>query len=386
VIISILRSLDGVLTSADTAYLSVYDSTGSLFYGPAEVPPSSEGTYAQDMGFLTPGNYTAEWTFEVAGDSDTVVHRPFVVDGPATVYQGITLADIERGLAARTGPYRQLRCDANSSSIGVSAPKLRSTLALGENEDLYVLRRGVLNTGQLVPNFVPDDRIRIVDVYTPTVGLLTVDRAYSLTPIEDEMIELMAFDPDEELRPAVLEGLTRCYFWDSIDVTQTSRTGAINLTSLASWLTGRGQVAGVESALPYAITPMQPVQGYKLYPSGQSIYLDNPRAFLQTLRIRALRPVHTLVNERVSLVGPNDDWDILHVDKEYAVRAGHVALWIRKPELLTSLAAQGNGIPLSMAATAFTIRSQTMVDREPEFVRPTWGTTSLDQIGNAPEV
>lgn len=385
-IISILRSLDGVLTSAEVAELLLYNSAGTLVYGPTVVAPSAAGTYSVDTDFLTPGNYTAVWEFQQTGEDDVIVRRPFVVDGPAEVYAGVTLAEIEQALAARTGPYRRLRCDDGSSTTTVSIPRLRSSLTLGDNEDLYVLRRGILSTGELVTNFVEDDRVRMVDTYTPVLGLLSVDRAYTVTPVENEWIELMAFNPDEELRPAVLEGLERCYFWDSIDISGTNRLTSINLTTLAPWLKGRGQVGGVEFALVNSIIPMQPVQGYKLYPQGSSLYLDAPRGSVGTYRIRALRPVSTYVNEQLSRTGPNDDWDIVQVDKEYAVRAGHVSLWIRKPELLTSLAAQGLGIPLSMAATAFTIRSQTMVDREPEFIRPIWGPNVLDQIGNAPEV
>ena len=385
-IISILRSLDGVLTSADVAELILYNSAGTLVYGPVVVVPSAPGTYSADTSFLSAGNYTAVWEFQVSGEADVTVRRPFVVDGPTEVYAGITLAEIEQALAARAGPYRRLRCDASSSIATVSIPRLRSTLTLGEHEDLYVLRRGILTTGELVSNFVEDDRVRVVDTYTPVTGLLTVDRNYAVTPVENEWIELMAFNPDEELRPAVLEGLERCYFWDSLDISQTSQLAAVNLTSLAPWLKGRGQIGGVETIGINALQATLPVQGYRVYPQGSSLYMYTPRTSLGTFRVRALRPVSTYVNEQISRTGPNDDWDTVQVDKEYAVRAGHVALWIRKPELLTSLAAQGLGIPLSMAATAFTIRSQTLVDREPEFVRPIWGPNVLEQIGNAPEV
>jgi hypothetical protein len=162
-VISILRSLDGVLTSATVAELLVYNSAGTLVYGPVVVTPSAAGTYSVDTTFLSPGNYTAVWEFQQTGEDDVTVRRPFVVDGPAEVYAGITLASIEQALAARTGPYRRLRCDDGSSSTTVSIPRLRSSLTLGEHEDLYVLRRGILTTGELVTGFVADDRVRGVD-------------------------------------------------------------------------------------------------------------------------------------------------------------------------------------------------------------------------------
>ena len=103
-----------------------------------------------------------------------------------------SLREIEQEVARRVGPF-QLRTvwnpqpgdqgDVTSTTTMISLPSLRSSMDLGGLTDMFVLRRGRLKDGTLLPYdpgdgvtvplpFVDDDRIRMVRNYRPQEGLL----------------------------------------------------------------------------------------------------------------------------------------------------------------------------------------------------------------------
>ena len=386
-VISILRYVNGELDSADTATLTVENTNGAIIAGPSIVPPVSEGTYVYDVTAITPGNYTANWTFVVADEPVAVISRAFVIDAPAAVTSGTTLMDIEQGLAGRLGgTYRRVVTTAGSTISRVRSWRLRSTLNLGDYEDLYLLRRGILQDGSRVDGFVETDRTRMIAEYDHINGDLAIDAPYVVPPLTGEVFELHYFEPDFELRPSVLDGLARCYFWDTVNIASTAPYGTVNLSGILPWLTDPRQIFGVQGQLTNSRWPARRIPWSRAYRRGSGIYLDTENTMPGTLALTVLRPVNTLVNEEMSLGGPNDDWDIMPVEKEYAIRAAHVAAWMRHPERLTPIAALGMGIPLSMCAQAFSIRSLAIANFQPEFPEVRFGSYAGDVVlGNAPE-
>jgi len=386
-VISILRYVNGELASAEMTTLTIENTNGVVVSGPVLVPPVSIGTYVYDVTALGPGNYTANWTFQVTGEPTAVVARAFVIDAPSTVTAGTTLMAIEQALAGRLGgSYRRLVATTGSTITVIKAGRLRSTIDIGDYEDLYVLRRGVLRDGSRVNNFDEADRIRMVETYDHADGRLVVDDPYTTAPQSTEIVELHYFDPEFELRPSVLDGLTRCYFWDTVNIASTAPYGTVAVSDLVPWLADPRQIFGVAGQLTNSRWPSRRIPWSRAYRRGAGIYLDTENTMPGTLALTVLRPVSTLVNDTASLAGPNDDWDVLPVELEYAVRAAHVAAWMRHPERLTPVAALGMGIPLSMCAQAFSIRSLALVNFQPEFPQIRFGLYAGDVVlGNAPE-
>src|SRR6186713_1330436 len=92
--IGIHRIVNGVLTSADTATLAVTNQAGVTVVPTVVVPPSAPGVYSYVAPPLTPGNYTAIWTFTVAGSTEDVVRRIFQVESATAALDGISLSQI----------------------------------------------------------------------------------------------------------------------------------------------------------------------------------------------------------------------------------------------------------------------------------------------------
>ena len=385
--ISMLRYESGELTSADDASLSIENSAGATVVGPVTVAPTSAGTYTYDTTALTPGNYTAHWTFTTAGMPTAVVVRAFVIDSPVSLTSGATLMSIEQSLAGRLGgTYRRFAAQTGSTISTVKSTRMKTSIDIGDYEDLYILRRGVLYDGSRVDGFDSNDRVRMVSEYDHATGTLANDQEYAVAPVDTEMIELHYLDPEFELRPAVLDGLARCYFWDTVQIASTAPYGTINVSALIPWLTSPRQIHAVEAQMTGSQWPSTRLPWSLAYQSGTRVMLDSENTLPGTLSLTVLRPVSTLVNDVSSLSGPNDDWDILPVELEYAVRASHVAAWIRHPERLTPIAAQGLGIPLSMAAQAFSVRSLALTNFQPEYPQVRFGGMQGDIVlGNAPE-
>lgn len=383
--IGIVRLVDGVPTSADSAFLSIMDNAGILLVDTQLVVASAAGTYSYDVSFLQPGRFTVQWRFEVDGFADDLVSRIFNVDAPVSVIRGVTLADIERAVARVVGPYHRFRTKVGSTQQIVLVSKLKSTLSLGDYEEMHLLRRAEYYDGSQVTGAALDDRHRIVDIYDNATGSLNPDQDWTIAPVENEMIELHALDPEDELRPAVQEGLSRCYFWDTVSISSTGYLREINITDIAPWITRKDQISRVEYGRTTGLMTSK-VPYFNAYDSAGSVYLQQVSPNVGTLKVFALRPVSSFVNSEYSATGPNDDTDILNVDLRYAKLAGHASAWENFPDRLQPLAVNGLRAPHDRVAAAFSHRSRAVVGNLPEFIQHRFGLdVDLEnlQIGNA---
>lgn len=381
--IGITRLVDGVLVSADVTRLSIADASGALLVNAAVVLPVAVGTYTYDVSFLLPGRFTVQWRFSVDGYADDLVSRIFTVEGPVSVIKGVTLAQIERAVARVVGPFHHLRTKVGSTQQIVLVSKLKSSLSVGDYEEMYLLRRAEFYDGSQVNSPQVNDRQRIVDIYDNAVGSLNPDQDWTIAPVENEMLELHALDPEEELRPAVQEGLTRCYFWDTISLASTGYMREVNLTDIAPWITRKAQVSRVEYGRTGFITSRVPF--FDVYDSGGSVYLRQVSPNVGILKVFALRPVSSYVNNEFSATGPLTDTDILNVDLRYAKLAGHAAAWENFPDRLHPLAIDNLRAPQDKVAAAFSHRSRALVGNMPEFIQHRFGTdVDLEdlQVGN----
>jgi hypothetical protein len=384
--ISIQRTVDGVLTDADSAVLTIENSAGTTI---VTTPVTSDptGVYTYTTTNLAAGRYTATWTFVVSGLLDDVIRRAFQVDGPVGVVQGITLAEIEQLVAGFVGPYRreQVGTGAANTTSAAFFPRLKSGIETGDYEDQYLLRRGVYSSGELIDNFLTDDRIRQVSGFVASTGVASADREWSMVPVATEMIELHSLEPETILRPCVLEGLRDCYFWDTADIDITSVFTDVDLSASVPWLTDPSQVVGVEFAFPTQRLPSVRLSWYDVYARGASVMLRANFQNIGTVRVTALRPHFTLVNGEMTMAGPNDDWDVLRVDRRYAQLAGARAIWMMWPEMVRPLAYNGMRPTLEQIASAFTTRSRKLVGKQPEFPMIRWQEYDITQVGNAAE-
>lgn len=384
--LSIRRTVAGVLDSADSTHLTVTSSTGSVVVSNVLVAPTSEGVYSYDTTFLTAGNYTATWTFSVSGQPDDIVSRVFEADSAVNLVQGVTLADIERRLARYVGPYYRYKGGNTSTTQQVYIPRLKTRIDRGGIEDLFILRRGVLWDGSLITNFTDDDRYRAVEAYTNTTGLLTPDQDWTLAPLNNEAIELHYLDPEQELRPIVQDGLRRCFFWDRLTTESLAAYRTINLTDSFPWLDSVSLIANLESAIVGSRVPPTNVMWWKPYYTGGSVYVNTEWLGPGSLFIDVLRPHSSLVNNEMSLQGPNSDNDVLRVDLEYAALSAWVQAWIQLTDRLTASAAQGNRLTSQMVADAFSKRSLGVANQQPELFSIRFESTEMwTQVGNAAE-
>lgn len=375
----------GVLDSADSATLTVTNSAGTAVVSAVPVAATSEGVYTYETTYLTPGIYEAVWTFVVSGQPDDVVSRTFQADGPVQLVTGVKLMDIEERVARRIGPYFKYKADNTSTVNNLKVLRLVSSLDVGAPEDLYILRRGIYWDGSQVEDFTEDDRQRQVSEYNSATGILTPDSPWTLAPQANERIEFHYLDPEQELRPAVLEGLERCYFWDRLLLQLTGGFQELNITSSFPWMRELPLLAGVELAIPGSQIPPNSIGWFRPYFREGSVFMHTDYLGPGDLYVDTLRPHSSYVNGEMSQAGPDDDFDILSVSLEYAARAGHVHCWINYPDRLTPAAANGLRMTSKMAADAFTQRSMNVLNQMPEFIRaPRWNDEFiLSQVGNA---
>jgi hypothetical protein len=152
-VISVNRTVNGVFQSADSTTLSIRDTAGTVVLATTMVTPVAEGQYSYTSPALAPGNYSAIWTFSVAGYAPDVLVRPFTVDAPIEVSEGVRLMDIERAVARQCGTYRRVRAGADGTTTAFFANRLKSSQNLGSFEMEFILRRGMLWDNTLVTNF-----------------------------------------------------------------------------------------------------------------------------------------------------------------------------------------------------------------------------------------
>lgn len=387
--LSVQRTTAGVLESADNAVITITNSAGTDIVAADPVTATSAGVYSYDAGYLTPGTYTATWVFSVTGQPDDTLIRVFTVDGPVQVSRGVTLADIERRFARLAGPYRRYYAAAGGSTSAVIIRAIQSSLSLGDFEDMFILRRGVLRDGTLIDNFPEADRQRLVATYDSATGTLTPDSAWSMVPQTNESIELHYLDPEQEIRPVVLDGLKRCYFWDEVQITTSPALREINVTETALWLTDHTAIKNIQQGSPAgsSLVPTSRMQWFEPFVRNGNAYIKTKWVGTGYIYIMALRSHFTYVNGETTLAGPDDDFDVLTAlpSEDYAAMAALVEAWVALTDRLTPVAAQGLRVTPSMASSRFTEMSRQIVNQQPEFPMIKWesDTTELNQVGNA---
>lgn len=222
----------------------------------------------------------------------------FTVDESISVVDGVTLADVERELAYRVGPYyRETASGGSTSSIVI--PAFQSTLTYMSNvADMFILRRGLFADGSAVTGFDVTDRVRAVDSLDPGTGAIIPDRNWTVAPVDDEEVEFHHLHPTSELRKAALEGLKRCYIFDRTSATFTEAASERDITEIASWITNRKQIKRVETS--FANTPFLPFAvWWDVFTKNGHVWLRAARdPYPNAMLVTALRPASTFVNDR----------------------------------------------------------------------------------------
>jgi hypothetical protein len=313
---------------------------------------------------------------------------PLIVpDVAVVVSEGVRLMDIEKAVARQCGTYRRLKAAAGDTSLTIVVQRLKSSQNLGSFEMEFVLRRGLYWDDSYIPGFYEDDRVRGIAGYASSSGTLTVDASYQLSVQENEAIEAMYLDPDEELRVAVLDGLKRCFFWDTIQLTPTTVYGEdINVSSLAPWITSPQWIRAMRYGLLGSGVAPSRVGWWEPYQSGKNVMLRSKGAWPGSIELWVLRPHSSFVNGEISYSGPTADLDVLYVDPSYAVAAGVLEVWRQFPERVAPTATQEMRIARKDAAAEFTKKSMMIANQIPEYPMIDFSRTDITQIGNLPEV
>ena len=331
----------------------------------------------------------------------SIVLQPPAAQSTYTPADTSSLREIEQEVARRVGPF-QLRSvynpssgeqgDITSTTTTISVGGMRSTIDLGGIEDMFVLRRGRLRDGTLLPaqldgtplNYVAGDRIRLVRSYRPQEGVLEVDRPYQWPTHDDEEIELHHLDPEQELRPAVLAGLRRCYVVHRLPVEATipGPAFAIDLTNLAPWLLSRDQVYGV------AMSGGAPMVGWRVEPYGGGLFLTLLETWFGSAYVVNRRPAPAMtlpaaydgdgngsvpaeawVVRAGNVNEPWDDEDRFPVPMDYAAAAGHIECWRSARPRMSLVAQTGMWADQKEAAAEFT-RVSTVYFDPPRYDAP----------------
>lgn len=285
-------------------------------------------------------------------------------DWPAAAV--ITLAELEREVARRTGPFFMSAQDSGTptSSTATSAimPSLKTNALLGGPENLWLLRRGVLTDGAPTPQPIAvQDRERLVQAFDTGAGRVIVDRNWGVAMYPSEVAEFIHLNPSQELRTAVLAGLRRCFLEDVEEVDPNVQYGPIDITAQLPWVTDPSQVLRVQygwlvpgGSSPHSIM-MQ--QGHVLLGGAWG------GAAATSLWATFLRPAWSIVNDLDSTTGPLLDTDQLHVDLDYAASAGHIEAWHMFPSRMFAAAAGNQQASQEMAAREFSRQAMIHVPR-----------------------
>lgn len=278
-----------------------------------------------------------------------------IVLGPsslATPAWALTLADLERELARRVGPFS--RYVARASVAGVMPLiELASTYEQGGLVGLYLLRRGFMAgdvnspevTGPAVAGFVANDRVRLIAEHDAGLGEVTVDRNYVTQTVLGEGVEVMALDP-REIRRAMLRGLERAFFVDRIPVTAATYAAERDLTVSLPWLRDPEWVLELRNVPTGSLERPIPGGQWSTEGIGGHVWLTmGPDPAPASLLVRTLRPHASWVNGADSTTGPTADLDDLAAPLDYAVCMAHDWLWDTAKDLLRPLVSEGLGTP-----------------------------------------
>jgi hypothetical protein len=270
----------------------------------------------------------------------------------------VTLAQIEQEASRRIGPYWRFFSDRQLPNTAqftfVNLPELRSDIDQDLVTNLWMLRRGERFDDMDIVLMDPEDRLRSVSVYDAQQGRVFPDRPWSVIPQDGEYFEFHHLHPEQELRPAVLAGLARCFFRDMVKVPATWQYGGFDLTASYPWIMEPWQVSRVQYGywfpdqdIPFEVIQMQ---GHLVVVGGGFTYAYLP----QTLWVTYWRPHTSWVNGADSTTGPTEDTDTLDCDLSYAAAAGHIEAWHLFPSRCQAAAAGGMQATQAMAAQEFT--------------------------------
>lgn len=283
--------------------------------------------------------------------------------------EGVRLADVERALGQRVGPFADLMVQQGLAPAQFQVEALRSSAETAGWENLFVLRRGVyapaagttppppgvpagVLPGDPIPGFNARDRTRLVKAFMPESGSVEVDRDYLTVPVAGEALELHVLHPEWELRPAVLAGLERVFRYDRIPAVPAldpllpppdPPLPVGPLTTYYPWLTDRSMVWAVEwgpstatgapaVSNPYGVVG-QPLRGWDALQGAGGVFLQLPygnrgAASPTTIWVGVRRPGWSLVNLAEWQPGHIwHDFDLLSVPLPYAAAAAHVEAW-----------------------------------------------------------
>lgn len=255
----------------------------------------------------------------------------------------ITLAELEREVARRVGPFYRLAMDVQVPTTAnlqrAYFPALRSIVEQDLVTNLWLLRRGELEDGTPVP-VQPFDRQRTVANYDPQAGSVDVDRPWSASPAAGEVCEFSHLDPSQQLRPAVLAGLRRTKFGDRFQLAP-GFIFEIDLTEALPWLLNPNDVVGVEAGMFMGYGPTD--IPFATFVQGGHVCLrlttGSWGTFWPQLLVSFVRDHYHFVNGQDSTTGPTQDTDQLEVDLDYAASAGHIEAWHLFPARLQAAAA-----------------------------------------------
>lgn len=270
----------------------------------------------------------------------------------------ITLAQLEQEAARRCGPYRRYFTDRQVPTTATFDycyfPTLKSSVDTDGPTNLWLLRRGIDTQGNAVVIDVVD-RQRLISIWDPTSGQVRNDRPWGTPCVPGEYVEFHHLDPDQELRQAVLAGLRRCFFSDTLTVQPDAAWYGIDLTAQLPWLTAPWQLDRVQYGwvAPCGDAPFGTMMqgGHVILTGTSGQYVP---ASLGGMWVTAWRPHASWVNDADSLTGPVADTDTLAVDLDYAASAAHIEGWHLFPDRLQAAAAGGLQATQQMAAAEFT--------------------------------
>jgi len=268
----------------------------------------------------------------------------------------ISLAELEREIARRTGPFFQAYQDTGepTSSTTTSAimSSLKTNALLGGPENLWLLRRGLLIDGSPTPEPIDEvDRVRMVQTFDSGAGRVIVDRNWREPMYSGELADFMHLHPSQELRPVVLAGLRRCFFEDRGRLYPNVSGGQIDVTATLPWVTDPSQVLRVQAGYGYA-TGAVPFEA--ITQAGHVLLTASGPMSPAGQWCTVLRPVWSWVNGDESVTGPTQDDDMLAVDLDYAAAAGHISAWQLFPSRMYAAAAGNLQATQEMAAREFT--------------------------------
>lgn len=262
----------------------------------------------------------------------------------------VTLADLERELARRVGPFERYTTGVSVADV-VPLTGLASSVEQMGLEGRYLLRRGFLaggiddpdTVGAPILGFAAGDRVRLVLAEDPVAGTVEADRNYATQTVSGEAVEVLGFDP-RGIRRAVLRGLERSFFVDRVEVSATAYAAERDLTLLVPWLRDPDWVLDL-GYLPFGSTDRAALAGQRSAEgmAGHVWLTVGPDPAPATLRLRVLRPYATWVNGADSVTGPTADADVLTAPVDYVVCMAHDWLWDTAKPRLAPLVSDGMG-------------------------------------------